>query len=272
MAFRTFNRSTIYYEDHGHGDDSIILMHHGFGSSKIWSDIYPRLVDQGFRVVFFDRRGFGQSEEGDGFQELYEDGRRYRTDSVLELNELKAFLKIGPCHLVGQCEGGVIGVDYAGTYPNEVRSLTLASTQCFSKTTMKEAGDTALAATFALLDPKLQLKMIDWHGERAQVRYERILGAGGAYGVGYFDLRPALPAVHCPTLVLYPDRSAIFEVEQGVELYRHLPKGELAVLPHCGHNTYEYRPDDYIRILLDFIARSSGKGGRKEASPFSCLA
>jgi 3-oxoadipate enol-lactonase len=272
MPFERINNVDVYYETYGEGAETIILMHHGFGSSKIWADIYPRLVERGFTVVLFDRRGFGKSEEGDDFQTFYENETRYREGSVIELRDLKKFLDIGPCHLVGQCEAGVIGVDFAAAYPDEVTSLTLASTQCYSKCTMREAGAAALAEDFLHLEPKIQLKMIEWHGDSAQSRYERILKAGGAYGVGYFDLRPALPHVQCPALVLYPDRSAIFEVEQGVALYRHLPKGELAVLPRCGHNTYEYRPEDYIRILLDFIARSAGKATRKEAPAFNCLA
>jgi pimeloyl-ACP methyl ester carboxylesterase len=61
--------------------------------------------------------------------------------------------------------------------------------------------------------------------------------------------------VSCPALVLYPDRSFLFDVEQGVTLYRHLPKGELAILPNCGHNTYEEQPEEYIRIILSFLKR-----------------
>ena len=45
----------------------------------------------------------------------------------------------------------------------------------------------------------------------------------------YFDLRPVLRKVSCPALVLYPDRSSIFHVEQSIAFYRDLPKGELPV-------------------------------------------
>jgi pimeloyl-ACP methyl ester carboxylesterase len=55
--------------------------------------------------------------------------------------------------------------------------------------------------------------------------------------------------------VLYPDRSILFDVEQGVAFYRHLPKGELAILPDCGHNTYEEQPEQYCLIILNFLER-----------------
>ena len=78
---------------------------------------------------------------------------------------------------------------------------------------------------------------------------------GGAYGAGVFDLRDTLKNVQCPALVLYPDRSRLFDVEQAVLMYHSLPEGELAVLPHCGHNTYALQPEEYQRIILSFFAR-----------------
>jgi pimeloyl-ACP methyl ester carboxylesterase len=30
------------------------------------------------------------------------------------------------------------------------------------------------------------------------------------------------------------------------------------VLPKCGHNTYEYRPEEYVQHVLAFLERSSG--------------
>ncbi|MBN1102383.1 MAG: alpha/beta hydrolase, partial [Deltaproteobacteria bacterium] len=83
--------------------------------------------------------------------------------------------------------------------------------------------------------------------------------------------RPLLPFVQCPTLVLYPDRSFLFSVEQAVAFYRHLPQGELMVLPRCGHNTYEQEPEEYVRAVLKFLKRQ--KVGRpKRRAGISCAA
>jgi pimeloyl-ACP methyl ester carboxylesterase len=272
MPFEKINNVQVYYEVHGEGEETIILMHHGFGCMKIWKGIYPRLVTEGFKVLMFDRRGFGRSEPGNDFQVFYEDENRYRPESMAELRELKGILGIGKCHLVGQCEGGVVGVDYTVRYPDDVKTLTVASTQCFSKITTVELNEKKLVRRFSLLEPNLQFKMIEWHGENAQTRYDQFAKYGGAYGVNYFDLRPILPQVPCPTLVLYPDRSAIFDVEQAVAFYRHLSKGELAVFPKCGHNTYEQRPEDYTKTLLDFLKRNLQGADSRERPAMTCLA
>jgi pimeloyl-ACP methyl ester carboxylesterase len=115
--------------------------------------------------------------------------------------------------------------------------------------------------------------MINWHGQKnAETLYNQFAKQGGAYGVQFFDLRPILPLVTCPSLVLYPDRSSIFDVEQAVAFYRHLSKGELAVFPKCGHNTYEQRPLEYTQTILDFIKRSTQGDNSKVKPALSCLA
>ncbi len=137
---------------------------------------------------------------------------------------------------------------------------------------MTELNAAKLVSKFAYLEPLLQAKVVDWHGKDAQSRYDQFTKYGGAYGAGFFDLRPVLPLVPCPALVLYPDRSSIFDVEQSIAFYRHLARGELAVFPKCGHNTYEQRPEEYARTVLDFIRRSTGREDSKVQPAMTCLA
>jgi pimeloyl-ACP methyl ester carboxylesterase len=257
VPFQTIHEKKIYYEVHGSGD-TVVLLHHGFGCTRMWKEIYPPLVKAGYRVVMYDRRGYGQSEKGDDFRDFYEsDG--FRPESVGELADLRGKLGIDSFHLIGQCEGGVVGVDFAVSYPHWVKTLFISSTQCYSEITMAEFNRRHFPQPFRELEPKLRKKFIAWHGkDNAEASYEQFRRYGGAYGRDVFDLRPLLARVLCPTLVLYPDRSALFPVEQAIAFYRNLPHGELAVLPYCGHNTYEQRPREYTRLALDFLRRHNG--------------
>jgi pimeloyl-ACP methyl ester carboxylesterase len=255
MPFKKVNNFRIYYELHGEGE-VIVLMHHGFSCTRMWDSIYPSFVAQGYKVVMYDRRGYGRSERGDDFQKFYESDQ-YRLESVEELRIIKESLGIKECHLVGQCEAGVIGIYYSIRYPQEVKTLTVGSTQCYSNVPMTEFVATKFGKKFADLEADIQKKMIRWHGKAAEINYNQFVSGGGSYGMEYFDLRPILPFVACPTLVLYPDNSSVFEVEQGISLFRHLPRGELAVFPNCGHDTYEERPEDYARTVVDFIKRNT---------------
>jgi pimeloyl-ACP methyl ester carboxylesterase len=254
VPFETIHGLKIYYEVHGSGD-TVVLLHHGFGCTRMWKEIYPDLVRGGYRVVMYDRRGYGQSEHGEDFQGFYESDR-FRFESVRDLAELREKLKLDSFHIIGQCEGGVVGVDFAVSYPHFVKTLFISSTQCYSEITNAEFNRIHFPRPFRELEPKLKEKFVDWHGkDHAETSYNQFRKYGGAYGRDIFDLRPLLPRVSCPAFVLYPDRSALFPVEQAVAFYRSLPKGELAVMPGCGHNTYEQRPEEYARYALDFLKR-----------------
>ncbi len=254
MSFANINGLNIYYEQHGEGE-TIMLLHHGFGCTRMWKDIWPALTAAGYRVVLYDRRGYGRSEPGFDFPEFYVSDR-FRPDSVLELDALRSMLSLDSFHLIGQCEGGVIAIDYALSHPLSVRSISISSTQCYSTVTMAEFNAQKMPNPFSDLRQGVRKKMAVWHRpDRVEAFYEQFRTYGGAYGVGVFDLRAELPSISCPGLVLYPDRSFLFPVEQGLAMYRGLARAELAVLPNCGHNTYEEQPEAYTRIILDFLRR-----------------
>ncbi len=258
MPWMKLNGIDCYYEVQGEGEP-IVFLHHGFGCTKMWKEIVPAVVSAGFRAVLYDRRGFGQSSK-EGFLDFYVSDS-YREDSVEELRQLVNALNLESFHLVGQCEGGVVGVDVAVTYPERVKTLMTSSTLCYGEVSMETFNAAKFPRRFHELGEDLRKKMIAWHSEEyAGKFYEQFCRYGGAYGRDKFDLRPQLQKVRCPSFVLYPDRSFLFPVEQGVAFYRHLKEGELAVLPKCGHNTYEQQPKAYVSHLIDFLRRHPFEG------------
>jgi non-heme chloroperoxidase len=52
----------IYYEDHGAGQPVVLI--HGYPlSGRAWDKQVPALLDAGYRVITYDRRGFGKSSQ-----------------------------------------------------------------------------------------------------------------------------------------------------------------------------------------------------------------
>jgi pimeloyl-ACP methyl ester carboxylesterase len=271
MPYVTIDGLQRYYEMHGEGE-TILLLHHGFGCTRMWKEIYPALVAQGYRVVMYDRRGFGRSDRGEAFFSFYVSDA-FREAGVNELEQMRDALNLGAFHAIGQCEGGVVAVDYAAAHPEWVKSLVTSSTQCFSPASMPQFNREKFPKSFQELDNDLRAKLLEWHGEdHAGPFYEQFRDRGGSYGTGLFDLRPMLVRVRCPSLVLYPDRSFLFEVEQGVHFYRHLSQGELEVIPRCGHNTYEQRPGEYVSAILSFLRRAEKERNDLAGLMATCLA
>ncbi len=56
------NPVELYYEDHGSGQP-VILIHGWPLSGRSWEHQVPALVEDGYRVITYDRRGFGASSQ-----------------------------------------------------------------------------------------------------------------------------------------------------------------------------------------------------------------
>lgn len=251
------NGVNIYYEVHGQGEP-LVMLHHGIGCTKMWEEVLPGFAAR-YTVITYDRRGFGRSGKGDNFRDYYL-SEQYNQNSVRELSILLEHLDVkGKIYLIGQCEGGVVGFHYTAQNPERVKAIAISSTLCYSQVPVSELMADKMFSSFEDANSEFQSKLVYWHGETyARELYSLFMEMGGAYGSGVFDLRDTLKNIQCPALVLYPDRSRLFDVEQAVLMYHSLPKGELAVLPNCGHNTYALQPEEYQRIILSFFARHSG--------------
>jgi pimeloyl-ACP methyl ester carboxylesterase len=251
----------IYYEVHGQGEP-LVLVHHGTGSTKMWEHLLPGFVDK-YKVILYDRKGFGRSDKED-FRNYYKSDQ-YTTNSVSELSALLEYLEIkDKVYILGQCEGGVIVFSFAAQYPDMVKAAAISSTMCCSNAETHRPSrplfttDSNKPPSFENASPAYRDILIRWQGEAyAPELFTLFVEGGGAYAVGPgpFDLRNTCKNVQCPALVLYPDRSTYWDVEQGVLMYHSLPQGELAVIPKSGQSFWWTHPEEYLRIVLAFFAR-----------------
>ena len=162
------------------------------------------------RLIRFDKRGTGLSDRPPGVPTLEE--RMGDARAVMDA------VRVDRAHVLGWSEGGPLGVLLAVTYPERVQSLTLYGTQsCFRRTTdyqwgmephtleerlsfiEKEWGQLAFAQRFAS------------HGDdrfaQQWAAYQRAgaspsAAAALAKANSEIDVRPLLPAIRVPVLVL----------------------------------------------------------------------
>jgi pimeloyl-ACP methyl ester carboxylesterase len=88
----------IDFEDIGHGRRPVVLIHGWPLSSRMWEPQVPALVEAGYRVVAYDRRGFGRSSQP-------WDGYDYDTFAA-DLHEVMSVLDLRHATLVGFSMGG----------------------------------------------------------------------------------------------------------------------------------------------------------------------
>src|SRR5690349_7189171 len=100
----------LYYEDHGSGKPVILI--HGYPlSGASWERQVPVLLDGGYRVITYDRRGFGKSSQPTA-------GYNYDTFAE-DLHRLITHLKLEDFALVGFSMGGGEIARYFGKYGSE---------------------------------------------------------------------------------------------------------------------------------------------------------
>jgi non-heme chloroperoxidase len=97
----------LYYEDHGSGPPVVLI--HGYPlSGASWEKQLPALLKAGYRVITYDRRGFGKSSQPT-------EGYTYDTFAG-DLQKLIAHLQLRDFTLVGFSMGGGEIARYLGTY------------------------------------------------------------------------------------------------------------------------------------------------------------
>jgi pimeloyl-ACP methyl ester carboxylesterase len=91
----------LYYEDHGAGKP-VVLIHGWPLSGRSWEKQVPVLLEAGYRVVTYDRRGFGDSSKPTS-------GYNYDTFAA-DLDQLITTLDLHDVALVSFSSEGTLGV------------------------------------------------------------------------------------------------------------------------------------------------------------------
>ena len=112
--FLETNGARLAHDVRGSGE-AVVLIHAGVANRSMWDDQVAALEDA-YRVIRYDTRGFGETET-----DAVEFSNRADIAALLDhLGEERA-------HVVGLSRGGAIALDFALEFPDRVRSLTVVA-------------------------------------------------------------------------------------------------------------------------------------------------
>ncbi|MGH7872108.1 MAG: alpha/beta fold hydrolase, partial [Candidatus Binatia bacterium] len=109
----------LWYTDSGSGAP-VVLLHANTGNADSWQYNIPGLVEAGYRIITFDRRGWGRSTASSN------SGPQPGTIAE-DLYALVQYLEIDRFHLVGVAGGGFAAYDYVLWHPERLLSLVIAA-------------------------------------------------------------------------------------------------------------------------------------------------
>ncbi len=250
-TFAPVEGGKIAYETCGSGPKTIVLLHDGILHSAVFDGVWPTLCER-FRVVRYDRRGYGASPAA--------------TAPYAPAKDLEALMKtLGIEHatLVGSSSGAGVAVDFTLAHPEAVDRLVLAGPWVSGY----DASFGFLARTLKLLvlfklgningavkDRYILTKHAD--AERAQVAaLLRAYPGNVTAGTKEQPLavaKPRLGEIRKPTLIVVGEIDIKDVQEQAKALESAIPGARRVVAPG-GHLLYLEHPKAFADLVAGFV-------------------
>jgi pimeloyl-ACP methyl ester carboxylesterase len=255
------------------GDGRAVVLIHGWPlSGESWSEQVPALKEAGYRVVTYDRRGFGKSDPGDS----------YDYDALAgDLDNVMTDLDLTDATLVGFSMGGGEVARYAARYGlDRVHSVVFAAavppyllqtddnpdgplTEDLAHQ-MRSGLESDRDAFFDQFTTQFfsagdELKVTE---EQRQAALElcRLSDQDAALGCmeafATTDFRDDLTRIAVPTLVLHGDSDGTVPLEgSGRRTHEAIEGSELVVIENGPHGINASHPDEFNRALLAFLTK-----------------
>lgn len=260
----------LYYEDFGSGQPLILI--HGWPlSGKSWEMQIPVLLDLGYRVITYDRRGFGKSSPtADG----------YDYDSLAkDLHELISQLELKNVILFGFSMGGGEVVRYLTNYGSENVDKVALISSIIPLVKQKEDNpngvpqeklDTIMESlktdrvtflesfhkdfySYGLLSQSVSQKQLDYDWSIASCA-SPIATIKCAESWANTDFRPELVNVNVRTLIVHGENDKVVPIETaGKQAAQGIANNEFMIIEGAPHGLNVTHADELNTIITKFL-------------------
>ncbi|MEY4270679.1 MAG: hypothetical protein RLZZ58_1895, partial [Pseudomonadota bacterium] len=233
--FKGFAGIRLEADDIGSADDpSILLLHGGGQTRKVWADVADALHQAGRHVINLDLRGHGASD-------WPEDGR-YDFDAYVEdLRAVLAQMRTRPVVVAATLGGWIATIALADDASTLAAGLVLVD--------LPATNDVAVARTAS---------------EKLRNSTKSILG-NAEFDVRIFDqfdltgvtdrIAATAPQINIPVLFVRGALSDLTNEEQAAAFVSLLPDAEAVEVEHSSLLVTAERTDSFNGLLLDFLER-----------------
>jgi pimeloyl-ACP methyl ester carboxylesterase len=247
----------IFYKDSGGGGVPVVFLHAFTGSADVWEHQIPAFTRAGYRFIAYDRRGFGRTVAA---------ANGPASTAAEDLLALVDHLKIQKFHLVATAGGGFVGVDFAISYPQRLRSFTLlcsiagVSDPDYVEATrrIRPDGFEKMPNTFLELSPSYRFSNPD--GVARWSEFERKNRApeavrGPAQPSKNRVTLAMIEGIKTPTLVMAGDADLYAPPALMRRIADHIQGAQFIAIPDAGHSIWWEAPDTFNRAVLTFIGQ-----------------
>ncbi|KAM7305339.1 valacyclovir hydrolase [Ixodes scapularis] len=240
----------IHFETVGNGPKVLVLLPGAIGSTR--TDFSPQLEKldrKQFTLVAWDPPGYGFSRPPERTfpVDFYHRDARVVAQLMKQLGHKKY-------NVLGWSDGANTGMILAATYPERIEKLV-----AFGGNSYIEDIDVQLLEATRNVEQwskRMREPMEALYGpERFQKLwwdycdfYKRLL-----HNQGGDVCRAELAKIRCPTLIVHGGKDPLVTPEHPAYLLRHIALSKLCVIPEGKHNLHLKFPEDFNKLVTDFI-------------------
>lgn len=264
----------VHYQEAGDEHAPALVLIHGFASSTlVWSKVFLKLAEAGYRVIAFDLLGYGYSAKP-------RNGEYTIAGQAKLLTRLLDSLGISRAIFVGSSYGGAVAATVALDYPDRVEKLILVGTvnnnrplaftlmRLFGSPVFGDVVSPLLIGSRRLLRRRMK-RVYDRHAwvldeRRVDARHLPLRAAGTQRAiirtVRSWDAERISRDAHLitqPTLLLWGENDREIPLADGEHLHAEIPGSRLIVFLECGHLPHEEYPQAFTDVLIDFCKEKS---------------
>ena len=230
------------------------------------------------QLIYIDNRGSGRSERGS--QSTYT-----LKNNVEDIEELRKYLGLDEIVLLGQSYGGMVALEYAKKYQENVKSLLLVVTAPSSTFTdkakeivnqkgtpkQKEMAQVLWDGAFTSSEQQEQYYEImaplysyshkesveenlsrENASKRSNRSYEALNEGFGGFLRDY-NVVDFLPSINVPTLIIAGRHDWITPVEGSIFMNEQIPNSQLVIFEESSHGVMKDEHEKFIATVKDYV-------------------
>jgi len=227
-SYAQINGIKIYYETYGDSTKQPLLLIHGNGGSVKAGRCQIEYFKNDYFVIIVDSRYQGKS--GNGSQEL-----TYRL-MANDYYKLLNYLNLDSVNIIGQSDGGIIGLLMAIEYPNKVNKLIAAAPNLRPDSTALHQWSIDKMNS----DLKnVEVKIKEGNNSNDLIRRKALI----TKMLNYPNIKiEELKKIKAPVLLVFGDSDYI-PFAHITEIYKNISNANLFIVPSAGHRAYRLEPE-----------------------------
>jgi pimeloyl-ACP methyl ester carboxylesterase len=237
------------------GGPAVVLLHHGLGTERSWKGQIPVLAKAGFRVIAYDRWGYGRSDPRP--HSSLGSGGHYSMpsfdDDQEDLLSLLDRLHVEGAVLIGHSDGGTIALYMAARHPERVTALVTLAAHAYLDEAMV-SGIQEVHRQYEV-DTGFRTRMARRQGKNAHAVflgwYEGWLRKENLA----WDIRPELSKIVCPALVVQGSQDEHASPQHAADIAAAIPGAELMMMPGARHMLPRENKDRVNQLICEFLKR-----------------